>query len=102
MAHETQKYSLAYSLGRVYEVYTDASEISLTAAASTMFLITNFLIALSFGQALEQLVQRMYLTCPRPCLLRPPFLRLKVIFSCRSESSNIPTSVLVAPSVLVA
>merc|ERR1719458_522743 len=57
------------------------AEISLTAAASTMFLMTNFLIALSLGQALEQFVHLMYLTCPRPCLLRPPLRLLKGIFS---------------------
>ena len=32
-------------------------------------------IPLSFGQALEQLVQRIYFTWPRPCLARP-LLRL--------------------------
>lgn len=36
--------------------YTEASVISLTAAASTMLRITNFLIALSFGTHLAQLV----------------------------------------------
>lgn len=32
----------------------------------------------TFGQHLPQLEQRMKLTWPRPCLLRPPFLLLKV------------------------
>uniref|UniRef100_A0A2P2L6Q0 40S ribosomal protein S26-1 n=1 Tax=Rhizophora mucronata TaxID=61149 RepID=A0A2P2L6Q0_RHIMU len=44
-----------------------------------MFLTRNLLIALSLGQDLPQLEQRMNLTWPRPCLLRPPFLRLKVM-----------------------
>ncbi len=33
--------------------------MSLTAAASTMFLMTNFEMALSLGQTREQLEQRM-------------------------------------------
>lgn len=41
------------------------------AADSTMLRIVNLLIALSFGVHLEQLEQRMGLTCPRPFLLRP-------------------------------
>ena len=49
--------------------------MSLTAAASTIFLITNFFIALSLGQALAQFVQRINLTAPLPCLLRPPLRR---------------------------
>lgn len=53
---------------------TLASEMSLTAAASTMFLMTNFLIALSLGTQRAQLVQRMGCTCPRPFLARPLFL----------------------------
>ena len=36
-------------------------------------------IPLSFGQARELLVQRMYLTWPRPCLARPLFLLFCVI-----------------------
>merc|ERR550532_208815 len=88
MAQLTQYASLAYSLGNWYWVYTLASEMSLTAAASTMFLMTNFRMALSLGTHLEQLVQRTYLTWPLPCLLRPWFLLFEVIFSCRSESSN--------------
>ena len=59
--------------------YTLASAISLTAAASTMFLITNFLIALSLGTHRAQFVQRTNLTCPRPCLLRPQ-LRLFCVY----------------------
>ena len=35
---------------------------------------------LSLGTALEQLVQRTYLTWPLPCLLRPWFLLFEVIF----------------------
>ena len=53
---------------------TLASEMSLTAAASTMFLMTNFLIPLSLGTQRAQLVQRMGCTCPRPFLARPLFL----------------------------
>jgi hypothetical protein len=34
--------------------------------------------SVTLGQHLAQLEQRMYLTWPRPCLLRPPFLRLNV------------------------
>lgn len=41
------------------------------AADSTMFLIVNLFIALSFGVHLEQLEHRMGLTCPLPFLLRP-------------------------------
>ena len=41
------------------------------AALSTMFLMVNLFIALSFGVHLEQLEQRMGLTWPRPFLLRP-------------------------------
>lgn len=59
-------------------VYTEASVISRTAAASTIFLMTNFLIALSLGTHLAQLVQRTGLTCPRLCLQRPP-LRLFLV-----------------------
>jgi len=33
----------------------------------------------TLGQHLPQLEQRMNLTWPRPCLFRPPFLRLKVM-----------------------
>merc|ERR1719378_791629 len=66
-------------LGNAYPSYTLASDKSRTAAASTMFLMTNFLMALSLGQHREQLVQRMYRTWPRPLLLRPPFLRFNVM-----------------------
>lgn len=58
--------------------YTEASLISLTAAASTIFLITNFLIALSLGTQRAQLVHLTALTWPRPCLARPPLRRLRV------------------------
>lgn len=53
---------------------TLASEMSLTAAASTMFLMTNFLMALSLGTQRAQLVHRMGWTWPRPFLARPLFL----------------------------
>jgi len=52
--------------------------MSLTAAASTMLRMTNFLMALSLGTQRAQLVQRTGFTWPRPCLARPPFLRLQV------------------------
>lgn len=42
--------------------YTDASVISLTPAASTMFLTTNFLMALSFGTQRAQFVHLTGLT----------------------------------------
>lgn len=48
--------------------------MSLTAAASTIFLMTNFLMALSLGTQRAQFVQRMGWTCPRPFLARPLFL----------------------------
>lgn len=41
------------------------------AADSTMLRIVNLLIALSFGVHLEQLEQRIGLTCPRPFLFLP-------------------------------
>jgi len=40
----------------------------------------------TLGQHLPQLEQRMNLTWPRPCLLRPPFLRLNV---CRERYRSI-------------
>lgn len=58
--------------------YTLASVISLTAAASTMLRITNFLMALSLGTHLAQFVQRTGLTWPRPFLLRPLLRRFWV------------------------
>lgn len=58
--------------------YTEASVISRTAAASTMFLITNFLIALSFGTQRAQFVHRTGFTWPRLCLQRPPLRRFLV------------------------
>jgi hypothetical protein len=57
---------------RLIPWYTLASEISLTAACSTMFLMTNRLIALSLGTHRAQLEQRTAGVCPRPFLLRPP------------------------------
>lgn len=40
------------------QLYTEASVISRTAAASTILRMTNFLIALSFGTQRAQFVQR--------------------------------------------
>ena len=77
--HLIQYASLAYNFGSAYPSNTLASDKSRTAAASTMFRMTNFLMALSLGQHREQLVQRMYRTCPRPFLLRPPDLLFTVI-----------------------
>lgn len=65
---------------------TLASEMSLTAAASTMFLMTNFLMALSFGTQRAQLVQRMGCTWPRPFLARPLFLLFLV---CKNKCQNL-------------
>ncbi|XP_006899602.1 PREDICTED: CD160 antigen [Elephantulus edwardii] len=48
--------------------------MSLTATASTIFRITNFLIALSLGTHRAQFVQRIGCTWPRPFLARPLFL----------------------------
>lgn len=56
----------------------EASVISLTAAASTILRMTNFLIALSLGTQRAQLVQRTGFTWPRPCLERPPLRLLQV------------------------
>lgn len=67
---------------------TLASEISLTAAASTMFLMTNFLMALSLGTQRAQLVQRMGCTCPRPFLARPLFLLFLVCKNTRDRDTN--------------
>lgn len=39
----------------------------------------------TLGQHFPQLEQRMKLTWPRPCLLRPPFLRLNVCNGIRRE-----------------
>ena len=49
------------------------------AADSTMLRTVNLLIALSLGTHREQFEQRTGLTCPRPDLLRPPFLLFFVI-----------------------
>lgn len=45
--------------------------MSLTAAASTMFLTVILLIALSLGTHLEQLTHLTGLTCPLPLLFLP-------------------------------
>lgn len=52
--------------------------ISRTPAASTIFLTTNFLIALSLGTQRAQLVHLTGLTCPRPFLALPLFLLFDV------------------------
>lgn len=52
--------------------------MSLTAAASTMLRMTNFLIALSLGTQRAQFVHLTGFTCPRPCLARPPLRLLHV------------------------
>lgn len=70
---------------------TLASEMSLTAAASTMFLITNFLMALSLGTQRAQLVQRMGCTWPRPFLARPLFL-LFLVYQMQIPETNYSTS----------
>lgn len=56
----------------------EASEISRTAAASTILRITNFLMALSLGTQRAQLVQRTAFTWPLLCLQRPPLRRFLV------------------------
>lgn len=62
--------------------------MSLTAAASTMFLMTNFLMALSLGTQRAQLVQRMGWTWPRPFLARPLFLLFFVWGGGRREDEH--------------
>lgn len=52
--------------------------MSLTPAASTMFLTTNFLMALSFGTHRAQFVHLTGLTCPLPFLALPLFLLFEV------------------------
>lgn len=59
-------------------VYTDASLMSFTAAASTMLRIWNFLMALSLGTQRPQLVHLTGFVWPRPCLERPLLRRLEV------------------------
>ena len=44
--------------------------------------------SLTLGQHLAQLEQRMYLTWPRPCLLRPPLRRLKVCAQIAGKETN--------------
>lgn len=80
---------------RYLRVYTEASVISRTAAASTIFLMTNFLIALSLGTHLAQLVQRTGLTCPRLCLQRPP-LRLFLVWNFNCSAIRITIQLHVA------
>ena len=67
---------------------TLASDMSLTAAASTMFRMTNFLMALSLGTHRAQFVQRMGCTWPRPFLARPLFLLFLVILEPRLERGS--------------
>ena len=70
---------------------TLASEMSLTAAASTMFRMTNFLMALSLGTHRAQLVQRIGCTWPRPFLARPLFLLFLVCVRMKIPlRSNLP------------
>ena len=66
--------------------------MSLTAAASTMFRMTNFLMALSLGTHRAQLVQRIGCTWPRPFLARPLFLLFLVCVRMKIplRSSNLP------------
>lgn len=66
-----------YHVGNL-QLYTLASVISLTAAASTILRITNFLIALSLGTHLAQFVHLTGWTCPLPCFERPPLRLLQV------------------------
>lgn len=74
---------------------TLASEMSLTAAASTMFRMTNFLMALSLGTHRAQLVQRIGCTWPRPFLARPLFLlflvcmKTKILLRRMSKSPSL-------------
>lgn len=69
-------------------MYTDASRISLIAAASTMLRTMNRLIALSFGVQRAQFEQRTGFTCPRLCLLRPLLRRFFVIVARRSDPTE--------------
>lgn len=55
--------------------------MSLTPAASTMFLTTNFLMALSLGTQRAQLVHLTGLTWPLPFLALPLFLLFEVCWS---------------------
>ena len=64
--------------------------MSLTAAASTMFRMTNFLMALSLGTHRAQLVQRIGCTWPRPFLARPLFLLFLVILEAPRRESRTP------------
>ena len=64
--------------------------MSLTAVASTMFRMTNFLMALSLGTHRAQLVQRIGCTWQRPFLARPLFLLFLVILEAlRRERSSM-------------
>ena len=49
------------------------------AADSTMFLMVNLLMALSFGVHREQLEHLIGLTWPRPFLLRPLIIQLAYV-----------------------
>ncbi|XP_014443765.1 40S ribosomal protein S26-like [Tupaia chinensis] len=57
--------------------------MSLMAAASTMFQMTNFLIALSLDMHRAQFMQRIGCTGPRPFLAGPLFLLFFVISEAR-------------------
>ena len=85
--HDTRTFRAADSPSK-----TLASEMSLTAAASTMFRMTNFLMALSLGTHRAQLVQRIGCTWPRPFLARPLFLLFLVCVRMKIplRRSNLP------------
>ena len=72
--------------------------MSLMAAASTMFRITNFLMALSLGTHRAQLVPRIGCTWPRPFLARPLFLLFLVILEAPRRESSIVFLICVAAS----
>lgn len=80
------------------QVYTEASVMSRTAAASTMFRMTNFLIALSFGTHRAQFVHLTGLTWPRLCLQRPP-LRRFLVWNDTRRKINIPFFRLCSPAI---
>ena len=54
-----------------------------------MFLMINFLIALSFGTHLRQFVQLTFTTWPLPCFERPPFLLFLVFVFVKEKKSII-------------
>ena len=66
---------------KVKNIVNIVKTINIDAKNVKVYLMTNFLTALSLGHALEQLLHRMNLTWPRPCLLRPLLRRLDVMMS---------------------